>query len=174
MDYFVTSDTHFGHANIIRYCNRPFRDVEHMNEVLIRNWNQRIKPDDIVYHLGDFCFKNTSNAEARGEGQNKNFRHYWDQLNGIKFLVEGNHDQNNTARTRVRSIQIYYGGFDFGLVHDPRDVNASSKLWITGHVHNNWPRLTRGEVTIVNACVDVWNFRPVKLQEIVGILSSKT
>lgn len=53
---FFTSDTHFGHANIIRFCNRPFRNVEEMNEALIENWNLVVSEDDTVFHLGDFAF----------------------------------------------------------------------------------------------------------------------
>lgn len=52
---FFTSDTHFNHANIIRFCNRPFKDVSHMNEAIISNWNRVVGPEDIVFHLGDFC-----------------------------------------------------------------------------------------------------------------------
>lgn len=47
--------THFNHTNIIRFCSRPFKDVEHMNETLIANWNRVVGPDNIVFHLGDFC-----------------------------------------------------------------------------------------------------------------------
>ena len=52
---FFTSDTHFNHTNIIRFCNRPFKDVSHMNETIISNWNRVVGHDDIVFHLGDFC-----------------------------------------------------------------------------------------------------------------------
>ena len=52
---FFTSDTHFNHTNIIRFCNRPFKDVIHMNETIIANWNSVVGPDDIIFHLGDFC-----------------------------------------------------------------------------------------------------------------------
>ena len=51
---FFTSDTHFYHGNIIRFCNRPFKDVETMNETIISNWNNTVGQDDIVFHLGDF------------------------------------------------------------------------------------------------------------------------
>ena len=53
---FFTSDTHFHHDNIIRFCNRPFKDVYHMDEELIKRWNEKVGPDDIIYHLGDFAW----------------------------------------------------------------------------------------------------------------------
>ena len=52
---FFTADTHWGHRNIIRYCQRPFADVDEMNEALITNWNSTVGKDDIVFHLGDFA-----------------------------------------------------------------------------------------------------------------------
>lgn len=52
---FFTSDTHFYHGNVIRFCNRPFENVEMMNETIISNWNNTVGLDDTVFHLGDFC-----------------------------------------------------------------------------------------------------------------------
>lgn len=59
-----TSDSHFGHRRIIQYTNRPFPDVEAMDEALIANWNARVKNEDTVYHLGDFCFGLTQTAAS--------------------------------------------------------------------------------------------------------------
>ena len=53
---FFTSDSHFGHENIIRFCKRPFNSVREMNEELIHRWNSKVRPNDIVFHLGDFCW----------------------------------------------------------------------------------------------------------------------
>lgn len=55
-----TSDTHFDHANIIQYCSRPFPDVDVMNNEMIGRWNDVVKDDDTVYHLGDFGFFKTA------------------------------------------------------------------------------------------------------------------
>jgi calcineurin-like phosphoesterase family protein len=55
MTIFFTSDTHFNHKNIIKLCNRPFTSIEEMNEKIIENWNNIVKPEDIVWHLGDFA-----------------------------------------------------------------------------------------------------------------------
>ncbi len=53
---FFIGDTHFGHANIIKYCKRPFSSAQEMNEMLIKYWNETVEPSDTVYHVGDFAF----------------------------------------------------------------------------------------------------------------------
>ena len=58
---FFTSDTHFNHANIIKFCNRPFKDVEQMNETLIANWNRTVGIDDTVFHLDDYNISSLHN-----------------------------------------------------------------------------------------------------------------
>ena len=81
---FFTSDTHFYHGNIIRFCNRPFKDVEMMNETIISNWNNTVGQDDIVFHLGDFCL-----------GGSAEWTKILDRLNGKIYLIMGNHDLKN-------------------------------------------------------------------------------
>ena len=53
MKHFITADKHFGHANIIKYCQRPFKDVEVIDKALIRSWNERVKPEDTVFKKND-------------------------------------------------------------------------------------------------------------------------
>lgn len=80
---FVTSDTHWCHRNIIRYSKRPFRDVDHMDEELIRRWNAKVPPEATVYHLGDF-------------GANKRIQRLLTilrRLNGKIRWFLGNHDR---------------------------------------------------------------------------------
>ena len=73
---FFTSDTHFNHTNIIRFCDRPFGSTEEMNEKLIGNWNSVVGPDDIVFHLGDFCL-----------GGSAEWTKVLDRLNGKIYLI---------------------------------------------------------------------------------------
>jgi calcineurin-like phosphoesterase family protein len=95
MAIFFTSDSHFGHANIIKYCNRPFSSVAEMDREMIEQWNKVVTMYDTVYHLGDFCFS----AHAP----------YFNQLNGNKFLILGNHDTLNNARTAAwKNIYDYF------------------------------------------------------------------
>jgi calcineurin-like phosphoesterase family protein len=81
---YFTSDTHFGHDNIIKFCHRPFKDVEEMNSELIRRWNEKVGPDDTIFHLGDFAF-----------GGSDIWNNILKQLNGHKILIIGNHDIKN-------------------------------------------------------------------------------
>lgn len=81
MIYFI-SDTHFYHSNIIKYSNRPFKDVNEMNETIINSWNSVVKNDDTVYHLGDFCLSSDDEIKS-----------IFNMLNGNKILIRGNHDR---------------------------------------------------------------------------------
>ena len=78
---FFTSDTHFGHGNIINFCKRPYENVAKMDNALIENWNATVGLADDVYHLGDFCFNG--------------IQRWWEligALNGRIHLILGNHD----------------------------------------------------------------------------------
>lgn len=87
---FFTSDTHFYHGNIIRFCNRPFKDMEMMNETIISNWNNTVGQDDIVFHLGDFCL-----------GGSAEWTKILDRLNGKIYLIMGNHDLKNIRQGHI-------------------------------------------------------------------------
>ena len=82
MDWF-TSDLHFAHSNIIKYCNRPFKDTKEQDRVIIYNWNSVVKPEDKVYLLGDIGF-----------GSIQYIEHCISQLNGEIHLGIGNHDHH--------------------------------------------------------------------------------
>lgn len=96
---FFSSDTHWWHKNVMEFCHRPFCSVEEMNEKLIENWNSVIGKDDIVFHLGDFCF-----------GDNEKWKSVLEQLNGNIYLAKGNHDDDMPAGVKeyFKDIQYQY------------------------------------------------------------------
>lgn len=97
---FFTSDTHFGHANVIKYTNRPFSSLEEMNTEMVRRWNAVVSKGDTVVHMGDFAF-----------GKPDFWHHILDQLNGNIVLVQGNHDvkalKEESIRKRFAEIHKY-------------------------------------------------------------------
>ena len=95
MTLFLTSDTHFGHKNILHLGKgRPFNDILDHNETIIKNWNEVVKPTDMVYHLGDFAMGNNL----------KLLRDWLSRLNGQKHLILGNHDNR-----KMHSILLQEG-----------------------------------------------------------------
>ena len=130
MDFF-TADTHFNHANIIRFCNRPFSDVLEMNETMIENWNKVVKTKDTVYHLGDLGF---------GE-----FGYILDRLNGKIVLIRGSHDKDALVyHDRLDCFsnlrEIYIEGQPIILCHYCMRVWSKSHYnsWhLYGHSHGN-------------------------------------
>ena len=107
--YFI-GDCHFDHFNIIKYCKRPFSNVEEMNSFMIDKWNETVSPEDTVYYLGDISY----GRDSRGPG-------YWlSLLNGNKILIKGNHDRDLRG---IRPVNRYlvetFGGKNFLLIHSP-------------------------------------------------------
>jgi len=155
-----TSDTHFWHENIIKYCNRPYKTVEEMNEDLIAKWNARVGKDDIVWNLGDFCFGGKDKIES-----------VFPRLNGRINLVLGNHDHHKLSYyydlgfNRVYDHPVLISNF-FILSHEPvqwikdGDVYAS----IYGHVHNQEMYKDATSNTFC-ACVERTGYAPVSWTE---------
>ena len=169
MKDWLTSDTHYGHANIIKYCNRPFKDVEEMNEAQIKNHNARVKPDDVVYFLGDFCFRNSLGGKA-GEGAVDKYLTYLNRLNGRYVFIRGNHDKNNGLKTKTEKIFVNYGGTRIALVHNPMHGDYTCKFNFCGHVHDKWKfkkfEKDGKETLVANVGVDQWGFKPVSFEEV--------
>ena len=132
-DVWVTSDTHFGHGNIIGFDNRPFSDVDEMNETLIDNWNGVVRARDTVYHLGDFAWTSAS------------FQYAIDRLRGKIRLILGNHDfRGKRLLNQFDSVDqiktIRHQRHKFILSHCPLiDIASSSLTLLHGHVHNLSP-----------------------------------
>ena len=171
MDTWATADFHFQHANIIKYCKRPFSSLEEMDLVLIKNFNNKVKKDDLVYHIGDFCFKNSPGGK-KGEGGLNRANYYRSKLNGNFIFIRGNHDCNNGVKTAIERIVINFGGYRINLVHNPEHRSFNYELNIVGHVHNNWKiQRFKKDFRFTDCCnvgIDVWNYSPVKLTDVIN------
>lgn len=169
MKRFLSSDFHLGHFNIIKYCDRPFKTLEEMNEAIIQKHNSRVKDEDEVYFIGDFCFKNGKEGKL-GEGEQTKAKEYLSRLKGRFIFIKGNHDRNNSLNVITQSLVIIHGGKRINLVHDPDFVDFNYELNFCGHVHGNW-RMKRliqgGKITdVINVGVDVHNFYPKTIEEL--------
>ena len=166
MKTWFTSDYHLGHANIIKYCERPFKDLYHMNSTIIRNHNERIKPGDSVFFLGDFCFRNTK-GEKDGEGELSTADFYIQQLNGDFVFIKGNHDNNNSLKTKILGVVIEIDNKQIYLVHKPDDYNPAYPINFVGHVHELWKfKKLKDGTHLINIGCDQWNFMPISYNEI--------
>ncbi len=165
MKHWFTSDYHLGHKNIIAYCNRPFKTLEQMNETIIRNHNSRVKPEDTVFHIGDFCFRNTQ--DSKGEGVRISSAEWEAKLNGKIIHIRGNHDKNNSTKTIVNGVLAEYGNHKFYMVHKPEHYNSNYTLNLVGHVHDRWTlKKAHDSCILFNVGVDAHNFMPIKFEEI--------
>lgn len=168
MRYFFTSDFHLGHDKIRGYCSRPFKSLEHMNRIIIQKFNERVKPDDMVFHIGDFCFKS---GTGRGEGEPTKAEVHRQQLNCKNIIfIQGNHDKTNSLKTIIQRVVINLGSKRINLVHDPEFAAINCEINLVGHVHEKWQikRIRQGYsfTDCINVSVDVWNFYPVTIEEI--------
>ena len=141
MNVHFTSDTHFFHANIIKYCSRPFSGVEQMHSEMVGRWNSVVAPDDVIIHVGDL----TAGLSNRREELKGLIR----SLNGTKVLIRGNHDHLPNEWYLTSGITRVYDSANFGgvlLVHYPlhdalaRGIDptpwGSIEHVVHGHVHS--------------------------------------
>lgn len=166
---FFTADLHFYHEKIIRHTQRPFRNAEEMNRVLIKKWNEKVSYGDEVYILGDFTMKGADYASA-----------VLYALNGKKHLIKGNHDHfvdsPEFERALFVSVQEYLEivccNTPFVLFHYPiLEWNGAGKgtIALHGHQHNhadyNVKNLHEG-ILRYDVGVDANNMEPVSAEEI--------
>ncbi len=169
MATFFTSDQHYGHNEIITYCNRPYRNSQVMTRDIVKRYNSVVKEEDVTYHLGDFAFA--------GPDRVSYVQHLLDRLNGTHILILGNHDKINPMklvdagfRSVHTSLELIIEGKAVVMAHDPSiwNVIPAGPIFICGHIHNLFKTIPGKN--IVNVGVDVWDFYPVSLDTIVKIL----
>ena len=119
----------------IRYDGRPFSNIEDMNEAIIRNWNAVVRPEDTVYHLGDYSYGNGADIVSTAQ-----------RLNGRKILIRGNHDADVNLKYAFEEIcdylEVRSDGNTLILCHYPlssfKDMQKGGTVHLYGHVHNSY------------------------------------
>jgi calcineurin-like phosphoesterase family protein len=185
--YFFTSDTHFGHSNIIKYSNRPFNHVDDMDQHLIQQINQYVGPDDVLWHLGDFSmYSHSKNRDNRYYDQCKRYR---DQIKCRNVnIVWGNHDDTSIRdlfneacflkELRVTKDQM------FVLCHYAMAIwNKSHRgaIHLYGHSHSmaepwldkNMPGRRSIDVGVDYAFKVLKSYRPWSFKELMNHFSNK-
>ena len=163
-----TSDLHLFHHNILKYCNRPFKNVDDMHKTIIKNWNECVKPKDKVYLLGDVTYGNKENTLK-----------ILNQLNGTIVLIKGNHDRGiNKVKERFETMHDYLkikvDNEKIILFHYPIlswDSNYKKSIHLHGHCHGNLYPIFLKDGSEISARrfdvgVDVHGFRPVSLTQV--------
>ena len=150
---YLISDMHFNHTNILKYENRPFKDVMDMNKTIIKKWNSIVDKDDKVFILGDFGF-----------GDKEILTQIFQKLGGNKVLIMGNHDKRKSIKwwldigfKEVYKYPIIYDNH-FILSHEPLMNVPESFFNIHGHLHSK----TMNEPNkYYNVSVERINFKPI-------------
>ncbi len=168
-----TLEAHFGHANVIRYSNRPWATVDEMNEGLIDRWNSIVKREDTVYHLGDFCLTMRTELVDNWLGR----------LNGTIRLIRGNHDKwvrrferlENQSKIKwireyaERTFMVDGVKYKFCMSHFPMltwHQSQHGSIMLHGHCHSSLDHLNV-DVRRMDVGVDGHNWYPVALEEII-------
>ena len=153
MTLFVTSDTHFGHENIIAYCSRPFSNAEEMDEAIIERWNRRVRPCDHVYHLGDVAMRKPHLSRMA-------------RLNGHHRLVRGNHDIFRTKDYLAFFDEIYGVRVLDNMLLSHIPVHHESLGRFRANVHGHVHASRALPKPYLNVCVEVTDYTPVALEEV--------
>ena len=175
---FLVSDTHFGHAGMCHFTNRdgsktrPWTDPDEMDEFMVQAWNERVQPNDKVYHLGDVVI-------------NRRCLSTLERLNGDKVLIRGNHDifRDNEYRQYFRELRAYHVMNGMILSHIPIHTDNLGRFGVNIHGHTHASRVmkaigfdaTAGEVMYGNeidpryhcVCVEQTDFAPILFEDVI-------
>jgi len=175
---FLVSDTHFGHAGVCRFTKddgvtklRPWTDPDEMDEAMVKAWNETVKPNDKVYHLGDVVINRKAMKTLH-------------RLNGDKVLIRGNHDifRDEEYREHFRELRAYHIMNGMILSHIPVHEESLGRFGVNihGHLHANRVKKPRGYDTKTGTmlysdeidtryhcvCVEQTDFRPILFEDV--------
>jgi calcineurin-like phosphoesterase family protein len=182
------SDPHFGHENVVlKFGRSEFKDAKEMNELLIKNYNEVVRPEDVVYFMGDVYF-----------GGEEKLWTILKRMNGTKILIRGNHDDKPTIMVRagfvcaLEKASIRVGKREINLSHYPYRYGFWKQLWwsisngrytprnlhkrmvddgkylIHGHTHSK--RKHTKNTNMIHVGVDAWQYRPVSLDQVTQLI----
>ena len=176
---FLVSDTHFGHAGVCRFMRndgvtklRPWDNPEEMDEAMVKLWNERVRPKDKVYHLGDVVI-------------NRKVLSIMSRLNGDKVLIRGNHDifKMEDYTKYFRDIRSYHVMNGMILSHVPIHADSIARFGVNihGHTHSNRVMRPRGvdvrtgqilysneiDVRYHCVCVEQTDFAPILFEDVI-------
>jgi calcineurin-like phosphoesterase family protein len=165
----VWSDLHFGHTNIISYCERPFLNVQEMDEYLMANFNDYVEPDDCCIWVGDISFYGKTKSNE-----------ILDQLNGYNILVAGNHDMEKSGNLKdltfdeVHSI-LHIDNEETPLVFTHYPMYNLMEPWynVCGHLHNGKQANDSLTEQHINVSCELLNYRPINLKEILKMVQRR-
>ena len=168
MARYVISDHHFGHANIIEYCDRPFSSVGQMDGALLDRHYEVVDSEDILVHLGDVAM-DMQNGDETIE--------YFQRLDG-DILIRGNHDvglaPDDAPFPVLDSCVIEHDDYRFYCAHRPEDIPESWDGWaLHGHHHNNHPDeypFVAYDEQRINVSSELLNYRPITLETVTGLI----
>jgi calcineurin-like phosphoesterase family protein len=176
---FLVSDTHFGHAGVCRFTHentgvkiRPWTDPDEMDEAMVKLWNERVKPTDKIYHLGDVVI-------------NRKALKIMSRLNGDKVLIRGNHDifKDEDYRQYFRELRAYHVMNGMILSHIPVHADSLGRFGVNihGHLHTRRVKKARGvdartgevlysdepDVRYHCVCVEQTDFAPILFEDVI-------
>ena len=176
---FLVSDTHFGHAGVCRFTEadgvtkiRPWTDPAEMDEEMVKRWNETVRPNDKVYHLGDVVINRKALPTMA-------------RLNGDKVLIRGNHDifRDDEYRLYFRELRAYHVMNGMILSHIPLHSDSLGRFGVNihGHLHSNRVKKARGinattgeveygdenDLRYHCVCVEQTDFKPILFEDVV-------
>jgi calcineurin-like phosphoesterase family protein len=182
---FLVSDTHFGHAGVCRFVRndgvtklRPWDNADEMDEFMVKAWNERVRPNDKVYHLGDVVI-------------NRRALKTMARLNGDKVLIRGNHDifRDNEYREYFRELRAYHVMNGMILSHIPIHAESLGRFGVNihGHLHANRVKRARGvdartgevlysdenDVRYHCVCVEQTDFAPILFEDVMRLITAE-
>ncbi len=168
---FLVSDTHFGHAGVCRFLRddgtklRPWDNSDEMDEYMVKAWNETVRPNDKVYHLGDVVINRKSLSIMH-------------RLNGDKVLIRGNHDifKDEDYRQHFRELRAYHVMNGMILSHIPIHTESLGRFGVNihGHLHYNRVKIQKhaGATPVIDpryhcVCVEQTDFRPILFEDVI-------